>query len=216
VVRCKGTLFGVRDLSRPSDVVHLYLCPMQEGKLIIFSAPSGAGKTTIVKHLLQQGLPLAFSISATNRSMRHGEEHGRDYWFLSTEEFRALIDQGAFLEWEEVYDGQYYGTLRSEVDRLHAIGHHVVFDVDVVGGLNIKRQYADDALAVFVMPPSVEELEKRLRSRRSESEEALQRRVQKAAHELTFANHFDRVVLNDDLMHAQEEALQAVLDFLDA
>jgi guanylate kinase len=189
---------------------------MQEGKLIIFSAPSGAGKTTIVKHLLQQGLPLAFSISATNRSMRHGEEHGRDYWFLSTEEFRALIDQGAFLEWEEVYDGQYYGTLRSEVDRLHAIGHHVVFDVDVVGGLNIKRQYADDALAVFVMPPSVEELEKRLRSRRSESEEALQRRVQKAAHELTFAEHFDRVVLNDDLTRAQEEALQAVLDFLDA
>jgi guanylate kinase len=189
---------------------------MKEGKLIIFSAPSGAGKTTIVKHLLQQGLPLAFSISATNRTMRNGEEHGRDYWFLSTEEFRALIDEGAFLEWEEVYDGQYYGTLRSEVDRLHAIGHHVVFDVDVVGGLNIKRQYADDALAVFVMPPSVDELEKRLRSRRSESEEALQRRVQKAAHELTFAEHFDRVVLNDDLTRAQEEALQAVLDFLDA
>lgn len=191
-----------------------YICRMGQGKLIIFSAPSGAGKTTIVRHLLQQDLPLAFSISATNRSMRHGEEHGRDYWFLSTDEFRELIDQEAFLEWEEVYEGQYYGTLRSEVDRLHSLGHHVVFDVDVVGGLNIKRQYADDALAVFVMPPSVEELEKRLRSRRSESEEALQRRVQKAAHELTFAEHFDHVLMNDDLTRAQDEALRAVLDFL--
>lgn len=189
---------------------------MTEGKLIIFSAPSGAGKTTIVRHLLQTGLPLAFSVSATSRAKRAGEEDGRDYWFLSVAEFKERIAQGDFLEWEQVYPDQYYGTLGSEVERIHQQGKHVLFDVDVIGGLNIKRQFGLRALAIFVMPPSVQELEKRLRGRSSENEESLRKRVEKAAAELAFSKEFDAILFNDNLAIAQQEAFHLINAFLDA
>jgi len=189
---------------------------MGQGKLIIFSAPSGAGKTTIVKHLLKQGLPLAFSVSATSRAKREGEEHGRDYWFLTAEEFKERIAQGDFVEWEEVYAGQFYGTLRSEVERLHAQGMTVLFDLDVVGGLNLKAQFGERALAVFVMPPTIEELERRLRGRSSESEESLRKRVDKAVDEMEYADRFDVILRNEELPIAQQEALELVKKFIDA
>lgn len=189
---------------------------MSQGKLIIFSAPSGAGKTTLVHHLLSKPeLKLAFSVSATSREKRPNETHGKDYYFLSADAFRKRIDAGDFLEWEEVYANQFYGTLRSEIDRIHAEGKHVMFDVDVVGGLNIKKQFGDDALAVFVKPPSIEELEKRLRNRSTESEESLQKRIGKAAEEMEYANHFDVVLVNDDLETAKSEAERLVGDFTD-
>jgi len=188
---------------------------MAEGKLIIFSAPSGSGKTTLVHHLLSKPeLKLAFSVSATSRSKRPNETHGKDYYFLSADEFRKRIESGDFLEWEEVYTDQFYGTLKSEIDRIHAEGKHVMFDVDVVGGLNIKKQFGDDALAVFVKPPSIEELEKRLRNRSTESEESLQKRVGKAAREMEYAGQFDVILVNDDLETAKLEAEQLVLDFI--
>jgi len=196
--------------------MRLYICGMGQGKLIIFSAPSGAGKTTIVKHLLKQGLPLAFSVSATSRVKREGEEHGRDYWFLTAEEFKERIAQGDFVEWEEVYAGQFYGTLRSEVDRLHAQGMTVLFDLDVVGGLNLKAQFGERALAVFVMPPTIEELERRLRGRSSESEESLRKRVDKAVDEMEYADRFDVILRNEELPIAQQEALELVKKFIDA
>lgn len=187
---------------------------MTHGKLIIFSAPSGSGKTTIVHHLLSKPeLKLAFSVSATSRSMRPNEVDGKDYYFLSADEFRSRIAADDFLEWEEVYENQFYGTLRSEIDRIHAEGKHVVFDVDVVGGLNIKKQFGDDALAIFVQPPSLEELERRLRSRSTESEESLSKRVGKAADELEYANKFDVILVNDELEAAKREAEKLVLDF---
>lgn len=196
--------------------MRLYICAMKQGKLIIFSAPSGAGKTTIVKHLLKQGMPLAFSVSATSRAKRAGEEDGRDYWFLTVEDFRDRIAKGDFVEWEEVYAGQYYGTLRSEVERLHGLGVHVLFDVDVVGGLNLKEQFGERALAVFVMPPSLDELECRLRARSSESEESLRRRVNKAGEEMTYAQRFDVILRNEKLPVAQAQAVEIVKSFIDA
>lgn len=187
---------------------------MSKGKLIIFSAPSGSGKTTLVHHLLSKPeLKLAFSVSATSREKRPNESHGEDYYFLSVDEFRKRIDADEFLEWEEVYTNQFYGTLRSEIDRIHAAGKHVIFDVDVVGGLNIKKQFEEDALAVFVQPPSIQELEKRLRNRSTESEESLKKRVGKAEAELAFANQFDVVLINDNLNTAKKEAEQLVADF---
>lgn len=187
---------------------------MAEGKLIIFSAPSGSGKTTLVHHLLSKPeLKLSFSVSATSRAKRPNETHGKDYYFLSADEFRKRIDADDFLEWEEVYTDQFYGTLRSEIDRIHAEGKTVMFDVDVVGGLNIKKQFGDDALAVFVKPPSIEELENRLRNRSTESEESLQKRVGKAAKEMEFANQFDVILVNDDLETAKAEAEKLVSDF---
>ena len=187
---------------------------MAEGKLIIFSAPSGSGKTTLVHHLLSKPeLKLAFSVSATSRGKRPNETHGKDYYFLSADEFRKRIDAGDFLEWEEVYTDQFYGTLRSEIDRIHSEGKYVMFDVDVVGGLNIKKQFGDDALAVFVKPPSIEELENRLRNRSTESEESLRKRVGKAAEEMEYANQFDVVLVNDDLETAKAEAEKLVSDF---
>jgi guanylate kinase len=187
---------------------------MSQGKLIIFSAPSGSGKTTLVHHLLSKPeLKLAFSVSATSREKRPNETHGEDYYFLSVDEFRKRIDADAFLEWEEVYSDQFYGTLRSEIDRIHAEGKHVMFDVDVVGGLNIKKQFGDNALAVFVKPPSIKELENRLRNRSTESEESLQKRVGKAAEEMEFANQFDAILVNDDLEKAKAEAEKLVSDF---
>ena len=184
------------------------------GKLIIFSAPSGAGKTTIVKHLLQKGFNLEFSISACNRQPRNNEIDGKDYYFLTTEDFKQKIKEGEFIEWEEVYSGRYYGTLRSEVDRIWNEGKNVLFDVDVVGGVNIKKQFGDKALSVFIMPPSVDELRRRLISRATDSKEEIEKRVAKAKKEMEYAKYFDKVILNDNLDRAKQEAEQTLKDFL--
>jgi guanylate kinase len=185
-----------------------------QGKLIIFSAPSGAGKTTIVRHLLDQNLGLEFSISATSRAMRHTETDGKDYYFLSAEEFRKKIDNNEFLEWEEVYAGTFYGTLKSEVERIRDNGKHVVFDVDVVGGCNIKKYYGSEALAIFVQPPSVEELRNRLISRSTDTPEVIEKRVAKAEYELTFADQFDVIITNDQLEKALAQAKQVIREFI--
>lgn len=187
-----------------------------KGKLIIFSAPSGAGKSTIVKRLLQQLPQLAFSISATSREPRTGEQDGQHYYFLSPEEFQNEIAREAFLEWEEVYPGLYYGTLRAEVERLWEGGKQVIFDIDVVGGLNLKQQFGKNALALFVQPPSLAILEERLRNRGTESEEKLQMRLAKAEQEMATASSFDHIILNDNLEVAVNEALQLVKRFLEA
>ena len=184
------------------------------GKLIIFSAPSGAGKTTIVRHLLSQNLNLEFSISATSRGMRHTETNGKDYYFLSPEEFKAKIQNDEFLEWEEVYAGTFYGTLKSEVDRIRNNGQNVIFDVDVVGGCNIKKYYGDEALAIFVQPPSVEELRARLISRSTDAPEVIEKRVAKAEYELTFADKFDVVITNDQLENALVQAEKVIREFI--
>ncbi len=186
------------------------------GKLVIFSAPSGAGKSTLVNYLLPQFPALSFSISATSRSPRGREQHGKDYYFLSSEEFKARVAGDELLEWEEVYAGTYYGTLRSEVERIWAQGKVVVFDIDVVGALNLKRQFGDRALALFVQAPSVEILEQRLRGRGTDSEEKIQQRVAKATIEMARAPEFDKVVVNDDLDTAKAEALAILKDFLGA
>ncbi len=184
------------------------------GKLIIFSAPSGSGKTTIVHELLKRFPALRFSVSATSRAMRPGEQDGKDYHFLSADEFKRYRDQGKFLEWEEVYPDQFYGTLMSEVERIWNEGGHVVFDVDVKGGLNIKRKFPERTLAVFVSPPSLEELENRLRKRGTETEESLKKRVGKAGKEMESAPLFDRIVVNDNLEKAIEETRLLVEKFL--
>ncbi|MCF6356865.1 MAG: guanylate kinase [Draconibacterium sp.] len=184
------------------------------GKLIIFSAPSGAGKTTIVKHLLQQNLNLKFSISVTSRPPRHTETHIKDYYFISEKEFQQKIENDEFLEWEEVYSGAYYGTLTSEVERIRNLGQNVIFDVDVVGGLNIKKHYGDEALAIFVQPPSVNELRNRLKNRSTESDDKIQIRIEKAEHELSFSSQFDVVITNDNLDIALAEAVKIVSDFV--
>lgn len=185
-----------------------------KGKLIIFSAPSGAGKTTIVKHLLQLGFDLEFSVSATSRQPRAGEVNGKDYYFLSESEFRKKIENDEFLEWEEVYSGIFYGTLKSEVERIRHAGKNVIFDVDVVGGLNIKKFYGSEALAVFVQPPSVEELKNRLRNRSTESEEKIEMRVAKAEHEMEFAGRFDVIIVNNELSEALTKAEKITAEFL--
>ena len=185
-----------------------------QGKLIIFSAPSGAGKTTIVKHLLQQNLGLEFSISATSRGMRHTETNGKDYYFLTSDEFRKKIENDEFLEWEEVYTGTFYGTLKSEVERIRNNGKHVTFDVDVVGGCNIKKYYGDEALAIFVQPPSVEELRNRLVSRSTDAPEVIEKRVAKAEYELTCADKFDVILVNSELETACKKAEQLVVEFI--
>ena len=187
---------------------------MAKGKLIIFSAPSGSGKSTLVNYLLQQGLDLAFSVSCTSRAPRGEEQHGREYYFLSPEEFRQRIANDEFLEYEEVYTDKFYGTLKSEVERLSEAGHTVVFDVDVKGGVNIKRYYGDRAMSLFIQPPSIEELSRRLHGRATDSEEVIQQRLDKAAYELTFAPQFDRVIINDDLETAKAETLRVVNGFL--
>jgi len=184
------------------------------GKLIIFSAPSGAGKTTIVRHLLDKDLNLEFSISATSRGMRHTETDGKDYYFLTPEEFRSKIANDEFLEWEEVYSGTFYGTLKSEVERIRSIGKNVIFDVDVVGGCNIKKYYGNEALAVFVQPPSVEELRNRLIARSTDTPEVIEKRVAKAAYELTFASQFDRIIVNENLLKAFDEAEKCIQEFI--
>lgn len=185
-----------------------------QGKLLLFCGPSGSGKTTIVRHLLDTDPRLAFSISATTRPKRETETDGVDYHFISVNEFKRRIDAGEFVEWEEVYKDRFYGTLRSEVDRLWRENKVVVFDVDVEGGLQLKKTFGELLLAVFVMPPSVEALHQRLTARQSETPESLKARVGKAEHELTYAFRFDRVIVNDTLEHALEEAKQVVSEFI--
>ncbi|CAI8171939.1 MAG: Guanylate kinase [Cryomorphaceae bacterium] len=186
------------------------------GKLVIFSAPSGAGKSTLVNYLLPQFPQLSFSISATSRAPRGQEEHGKDYYFLSSEEFKVRVAQDELLEWEEVYSGTYYGTLRTEVERIWSEGKVVVFDIDVVGALNLKKQFGDRALTLFVQAPSVEILEQRIRGRGTDSEEKIQQRVAKATIEMARAPEFDKVVVNDDLNTAKAKALAILKDFLGA
>lgn len=183
-------------------------------KLLIFSAPSGSGKTTVVKHLLSKMDDLEFSVSATTRKPRPGETHGKEYYFLEEEEFRSRIEKKEFLEHEEVYKGLIYGTLYSELERIWAQGKTVVFDVDVVGGLNIKKEFGDRALAVFLRPPSVNVLMERLRNRSTEVEHQLQERIDKAQYELTFEDKYDVVLVNDVLEDTFAKAEQIVTDFL--
>jgi guanylate kinase len=185
-----------------------------EGKLVIISAPSGAGKTTIVKHLLENGLNLAFSISATTRAPRGKEKNGVDYFFISVPEFRNRIEKDEFVEWEEVYKDLLYGTLRSEIERIWLNGNHVVFDVDVKGGLNLKKIFGKKAIAIFIMPPSVKELEKRLKGRGTDSPEKIKIRLGKAHEELKLADQFDYIIINDSLDKAKGEAVRIISGFL--
>jgi guanylate kinase len=184
------------------------------GKAIIVSAPSGAGKTTIVRHLLETFPKLAFSVSACSRPKRENEKHGVDYYFISPDEFREKICLDEFVEWQEVYPGNYYGTLKSELVRILADEKIPIFDVDVVGGLNLKRFFGENALAIFVQPPSLEVLEVRLVNRKSESEASLKKRIAKAEKELDSAKKFDQIIINDDLENACSEAVNIVENFL--
>ena len=186
-----------------------------DNKVIIFSAPSGAGKSTIVQHLLSLFPELEFSISATSRAPRGQEKHGVEYYFFSADEFRQMIAEGKFVEHEEVYSGSFYGTLRSEVERIWAKGHTIVFDIDVQGGVNLKKIFGDQALSVFIQAPSVEILRERLIGRGTDTAEAIEKRVAKAASEMEFADgKFDYVLINDDLQAAKEEAVKVISDFL--
>lgn len=186
----------------------------KQGKLLIFSAPSGAGKSTIVQHLLGKGFDLEFSISATSRAPRGAEQHGREYYFLSPDEFRQRIANNEFIEYEEVYQDCFYGTLKSEVERISALGKNTIFDVDVVGGVNIKTMYGPRALSIFVQPPSVAELEKRLIGRGTDSPEKIAQRLAKASLELTYAPKFDVVLVNDNLETCKMEAETIISEFL--
>lgn len=186
-----------------------------EGKLFIFSAPSGSGKTTIVQHLLQTDPRIGFSISACTREMRESKEaNGKDYYFLSVDEFERRIQNNEFVEWEEVYPGRYYGTLRSEVQRIWDMGKHVIFDVDVKGGISLKEQFGDIALSIFVKVPSLEELEKRLTDRNTESAESLKTRVEKMKYESSFQDEFDVILINDRLEDTFAQAHKLVDAFL--
>jgi guanylate kinase len=188
---------------------------MSKGKLIVFSAPSGSGKTTIVKYLLrQEELNLEFSISATSREKRGQEVHAKDYYFLSAKAFKSKIKADEFLEWEEVYRDNFYGTLKTEIERIWALGKHVIFDIDVSGGLRIKRKFPEQTLAVFVKPPSIDELKIRLKKRKTESEDKINMRVAKASAELATAPLFDVIIENDKLERALNEAYSIVADFI--
>ena len=188
---------------------------MKGGKLIVFSAPSGSGKTTIVQYLLaQEALNLDFSISATSRDPRGDEAHGKDYYFITLKDFKQHIKRDEFLEWEEVYRDNFYGTLKTEVERIWAMGKNVIFDIDVVGGLRIKKKFPERTLAVFVKPPSVEELKIRLKKRKTETEEKINMRIAKASVEMATAPRFDFIIENDTLEHALEEAEKLVLDHI--
>ena len=187
-----------------------------KGKLIIFSAPSGTGKSTIINWLMQEHseLKMAFSISCTSRAPRGTERNGVEYFFLTPDEFRSRIEAGEFLEYEEVYTDRYYGTLKSQVERQCDAGQNVVFDVDVKGGCNIKQQYGDKALSIFIMPPSVDELRRRLESRATDAPEVIDQRIARAEFEIGFADKFDKVVVNDDLDKAKKEVLGIIKQFL--
>ena len=186
----------------------------KQGKLILFCGPSGSGKTTIVQHLLKNNPRLCFSVSATTRPKRDVETDGVDYHFLPVNEFEEKIKQDEFVEWEEVYNNGFYGTLKSEVEKIWQQNKVAVFDVDVEGGLKIKEKFGERLLAVFVMPPSVDDLQKRLHDRETETPETLKARIAKSKHELTFANRFDKVLINDNMENAFKEALQMVDEFL--
>jgi guanylate kinase len=185
-----------------------------KGKLFIFSAPSGSGKSTIVQHLMKQDLGLEFSISATSREPREGEVEGREYHFITPENFRRMINEDAFIEWEEVYPNQFYGTLYSEVEQIWKRGKHAIFDIDVVGGLNLKKKYGERACAIFIQAPSVEVLEQRLRARGTDDEDSLRKRLDKALFEMEHAARFDHIVINDSLDKSLAEAEKIVLEFL--
>jgi guanylate kinase len=187
-----------------------------KGKMLIVSAPSGSGKSTIVQWLMKEHpeLSLYFSVSCTSRAPRGAEQDGVEYFFLTPEEFKTKIQNNEFLEYEEVYENRFYGTLKQQVERQREAGQNVVFDVDVKGGVNIKKYYGDEALSLFIQPPSVEELRRRLEGRATDTAEAIAQRLAKAEYELTFAPQFDRVIVNDDLNAAKQEALQIVQDFL--
>jgi guanylate kinase len=184
------------------------------GKLIVFTAPSGSGKTTVVKHILSNFPETSFSVSATTREQRPHEVHGKDYYFISVDIFKRWIGYNAFAEWEEVYPGQFYGTLKSEIKRLHQKGKHVIFDVDVQGALSIQEKYPKECLTVFIKVPSLDELEHRLRQRGTETEESLKKRLRKAEQELTFENRFNQVLINDDLAETLKKAEEIVRNFL--
>jgi len=186
-----------------------------KGKVIIFSAPSGSGKSTIVRHILDLYPDMEFSISATSRPPRGREVHGRDYYFISNEEFSRRVEAGEFVEWEQVYAGRCYGTLKSEIERIWAKGHVVIFDVDVKGGVNLKKYFGDSALSVFIKAPSIEELRRRLVLRGTDTPEAIEERVAKASEEMTWQDKFDFVLVNDDLQTAYADAEQAVSKFLE-
>ena len=190
---------------------------LMKGKMLIVSAPSGSGKSTIVQWLMQEHpeLKLYFSISCTSRAPRGTEKDGVEYFFLTPEEFKDKIAKNEFLEYEEVYENRFYGTLKQQVERQREAGQNVVFDVDVKGGINIKKYYGDEALSLFIQPPSVEELRKRLIGRATDTPEAIEQRLAKAEYELTFAAQFDHVIVNDDLEIAKQEALKTIKSFLD-
>lgn len=183
-------------------------------KVIIFSAPSGSGKTTLVKHVLEVFPQLTFSVSCTTRSPRGTEVHGRDYYFLSVDEFRGKISEGAFIEFEEVYTDKFYGTLKSEVERIWGEGKTVIFDVDVQGGITLKKYFGEKALSVFIMPPSVEELENRLVSRATDDAETIKTRLAKAEEEIAFKDRFDEIIVNDNLQTAKEQTEKILTEFL--
>ena len=187
---------------------------MNNRKAILFSAPSGSGKTTIIREILKRFDCFEFSISATRRLARQGEQDGVDYYFLTPEEFERRVEEGQFLEWEEVYAGTRYGTLKSEIDRIWDNGHVIIFDVDVNGGMNIKKYFGSEALALFVMPPSIEVLEMRLRNRGTESEEAITKRLARSAAELKMAEQFDVTIVNDDLFRAVDETQRVINNYL--
>ncbi len=186
---------------------------IMSSKLIIFSAPSGSGKSTIINYLLTQDLGLEFSISATSRPARGEEKDGVEYYFLSPEEFRKRIENNEFLEYEEVYKDRYYGTLKNEIERIAAKGNTAVFDLDVVGGVNVEKMYGDDALSIFIQPPSIEELRKRLEGRATDKAEVIAERIAKAEFEMSFAAQFDVVIVNDNLEKAKIETVKVIKDF---
>lgn len=185
-----------------------------EGKLIIFSAPSGSGKTTLVKYILEQNLNLQFSVSAASRPPRKGEVNGVDYIFITPTEFRQKIDNNEFLEWEEVYKDKFYGSLKSSVEKMLSEGKNVLFDIDVKGGINIKKYFGNKALSIFVQPPSIEELQKRLETRGTDTQDVIAERVKKASYELEFVKNFDYTIINDNLDIAKKECLSIISKFI--
>ena len=188
----------------------------KKGKLIIFSAPSGSGKTTLAKHVLTTFNNISFSISACSRKARAGEIDGRDYYFLSVDEFKNKVFNNEFIEWEEVYEDHFYGTLNSEVERIRKKGNHVLFDVDVIGGINIKKKFNKDALAIFVKPPSIDVLIERLTDRSTDTLEAIKTRIKKAEYELSFEKQFDVTIVNDELEKAKKETIEIVSNFINS
>lgn len=188
---------------------------MKKGKLIVISAPSGCGKSTIIKSIIDdERLKLGFSISATSRKPREGEQHGVHYYFISDEEFLRLISDDKFVEWEEVYAGTHYGTLVSEVERVTSEGRNLILDIDVKGGVNVKERFGSEVLSLFIMPPSIDELGRRLRGRATDTEEVIVKRLAKAEYEIGFADKYDKVIVNDELSVAVEDVREAILDFV--